>query len=513
MVDLADRVEKIGKLVDEGRYFTISRARQYGKTTTLNALETALSSQYDVVSLDFQDITSADFENEHEFVRGLAQMICDARDSMNIPLPGRFLEQFRDLWENSRKAKLSDLFRIFDQWCRENEKRIVLMIDEIDTATGKQVFLDFLGKLRSNYLKREKNLQFMTFQSVILAGVADIRQLESMNRSDDMRRFNSPWNIAADFDIDMGLSESGIRVMLEEYESDHGTRMDLAAIAKSVWDYTSGYPFLVSRICQLVDEVVSEKFGLKDAWTIRGVDEAAKQLLDENNTLFQSLTRNLNNYPKLKAAIRSILMEGTRLTWNPDQEDLAQMKMYGHIRNDGNTVVVANRIFETRLYNFFLSDDELKSNVFCREGAMSRNVCVSDGKLNMPLVLERFVQTYHQVCGPLEERFREQDGRELFLLFLKPVINGAGNYYIEAQTRNQTRTDVIVDYQGQKYVIELKIWRGERYNAEGEKQICEYLEYWNLNTGYMLSFNFNQKKKIGVQLAHVGGKLIYEAVV
>lgn len=33
-----------------------------------------------------------------------------------------------------------------------------------------------------------------------------------------------------------------------------------------------------------------------------------------------------------------------------------------------------------------------------------------------------------------------------------------GNYYIEAQTRNQKRTDVIVDYLGTQYIIELKIW-------------------------------------------------------
>ena len=32
MVDISDKVEQIRKLVDEGKYFTISRARQYGKT-------------------------------------------------------------------------------------------------------------------------------------------------------------------------------------------------------------------------------------------------------------------------------------------------------------------------------------------------------------------------------------------------------------------------------------------------------------------------------------------------
>ena len=61
-------------------------------------------------------------------------------------------------------------------------------------------------------------------------------------------------------------------------------------------------------------------------------------------------------------------MEGTKLTWNPDQAEIVHMQMYGLIRNDHNTVRVANRILETRLYNLFLSDEELKNNVFSREG-------------------------------------------------------------------------------------------------------------------------------------------------
>jgi len=38
MVDLSERVKEIKKLVDAGKYFTINRARQYGKTTTIDAL-------------------------------------------------------------------------------------------------------------------------------------------------------------------------------------------------------------------------------------------------------------------------------------------------------------------------------------------------------------------------------------------------------------------------------------------------------------------------------------------
>lgn len=422
-------------------------------------------------------------------------------------------EQFEEYIERKEdKAEMDELFLTLGEWCSISEKPIVLFIDEVDSATNNQVFLDFLAQLRGGYISRDTD-GIPTFQSVILVGVTDVKHLRSKIRSDDEYKVNSPWNIAADFDIDMSLSEPGIKGMLDEYEADHHTGMDTRAVAKSIREYTNGYPFLVSRICQLLDEDVSRITEPKETWTERGIDEAVKLILAENNTLFQSLTKNLDYYPELKTSIRSILMEGTKLTYNAQQDAIVQMQMYGLIRNDHNTVRVANRIFETMLYNLFLSDEELKQNVFSREGELAKNIFIEDGKLNVRQILTRFIDTYHEICGPLEDRFKEKDGREQFLLYLKPIINGTGNYYIEAQTREQKRTDVIIDYLGQQYIIELKIWHGERYNAEGEKQISEYLDYFGLTTGYMLSFNFNKKKDTGVNRVQIGDKVLFEGMV
>ena len=66
---------------------------------------------------------------------------------------------------------------------------------------------------------------------------------------------------------------------------------------------------------------------------------------------------------------------------------------------------------------------------------------------------------------------------------------------MEAQTRDAKRTDVIVDYLVEQFIVELKIWHGSEYNERGEQQLEEYLEYYHKDKGYMLSFSFNQKKK------------------
>ena len=84
---------------------------------------------------------------------------------------------------------------------------------------------------------------------------------------------------------------------------------------------------------------------------------------------------------------------------------------------------------------------------------------------------------------------------------------------MEAETRNRERMDLVIDYHGEQYVCELKSWHGNAYNERGEKQLTDYLDHFHLNKGYMLSFNFNQKKNIGVKEIMLGDKQLIEAVV
>ena len=73
MTDLTERIAQIQRMVDAGAYFTINRARQYGKTTTLALLDEALKEEYLVVRLDFQLLGSASFRNESVFSQAFSQ--------------------------------------------------------------------------------------------------------------------------------------------------------------------------------------------------------------------------------------------------------------------------------------------------------------------------------------------------------------------------------------------------------------------------------------------------------
>ena len=513
MVNLDSRLREVRLLIDAGEYFSINRARQYGKTTMLHALARYLEGDYFVLSLDFQMLSHDDFESEASFVSAFAREVLAAVGG-RTGVPAEISNQLKIFADEEQKGvKLARLFACLSEWCREMSKPIVLMIDEVDTASNNQVFLDFLAQLRGYFNQR---ITRPTFWSVILAGVYDIRNIKQKIRKDSEHRMNSPWNIASEFDVDMSFTVEDIAGMLREYEEDHRTGMDVYSIAELIYEYTSGYPFLVSRLCRILDEGSFKSEKLRSAgnvWTEKGAREAVSLLVSEKNTLFESLSNKLEDYPKLRNVLSELLFKGKNITYSPDDEATDTAIMFGFVRVCDGNVVVANRIFETRLYNMFLAVTEMQGTEIYKAALHDRNQFVRNGQLDMKKVLERFVEHFDELYGDQDRRFYEEDGRRYFLLYLRPIINGTGNYYIESETRNMERTDVIVDYRGEQFVIELKVWRGNAYHERGEEQLMAYLEYYHLDRGYMLSFNFNKKKEIGVKELRIGEKVLIEAVV
>ena len=522
MVDLSKRLVQMKKMIDKGNYFVINRARQYGKTTTLAALAEYLKDEYRVIFMDFQTIGNAMYENEDSFSRAFAACFLEEfQTSGKIcedkrPLAEQVIKELETvLVEQNRPFYLMNLFRYLIAVCELSDRPLVLMIDEIDSAKNNQVFLDFLSQLRNYYLRRERN-GTAAFHSVILAGVYDVKNLKRKLRTDEEHKMNSPWNIAVNFDMDMSFFKDEIAKMLGEYEADENTGMNIGDMAGLIYEETSGYPFLVCRLCKIMDEELpgtAEFKNRSEAWSKEGFLAAVRILVLEKNTLFDSLNHKLGDYPELERVISRMLFNGEQVIYNPDLEEIDIAMMFGFARREGAVVVIANRIFETRLYNRFLTSEEWKESDITQASFMDKNRFVVNGHLNMRRILEKFVLHFQEIYGDKDDKFVEEYGRIFFLLYLRPIINGTGNYYVEAQTRDKKRTDVIVDYHGEQFIIEMKLWHGKEYHERGEAQLADYLNIYNKQTGYLLSFNFNKKKETGVFERKIAGKRIIEAIV
>ena len=292
----------------------------------------------------------------------------------------------------------------------------------------------------------------------------DIRNLKQKLRPEEEHKYNSPWNIAADFNVDMSFSKDDIAGMIQEYENDYQLGMNIDEIAGLLSDYTSGYPFLVSRLCQLMDEDVSirqvsipaaannsqvksitsehpcnrehntentcvhEYNARKAAWTKTGFLEAVRIILSEKNTLFESLIGKLHAAPRLGTMLKTILFTGKTFSYSADESIIDMAAMFGFIKNLNGIVAISNRIFEIRLYNYYLSEDEIRGTDIGKASLREKNQFIVDGHLNMRRILEKFVVHFTEIYGSRDEKFLEEEGRQYFLLYLKPVINGIGNF-------------------------------------------------------------------------------------
>ncbi|MCD7981190.1 MAG: AAA-like domain-containing protein [Clostridiales bacterium] len=411
MVDLKERLFEIRRMIDRGDYFTINRARQYGKTTMLFALEAYLKDDYLVIHLDFQDLDESAWSSVADFVSAFADEILTAME-LSGGVPEEQLELLRTFADRTaKKMNLKSLFTVIGDCCKNSDQPVVLMIDEVDAASDYDVFLDFLAQLRARYIRRSIS---PTFQSVILVGVHDIRNLKRKFVAAGEHSTNSPWNVAADFTVDMSFYTEDIAGMLRDYEKDYATGMNVNEIAQEIYNYTSGYPFLVSRICKLLDERIqgTEKFPDRaSVWSRDGVIEAVGMIVMEKNTLFESLIDKVNRYTDLREIVYDILMKGEEIPFNPLVESISVASMYGFIRDVNSKVAIANRIFETILYNYFLVCKEGDKTEIYRLGAREKIQFIREDGLDMERILERFVVSFNELYGDQPQKFKEDDGK------------------------------------------------------------------------------------------------------
>ena len=384
MVDITERLEIIRKMVSQGDYFCINRGRQYGKTTTLEALNEALASEYTVFKLSFEGVSPESFASlPTTSAYFLKSLLFNVRFGLTT-LDDAALQILEKAVDGKDSIADLDFAYTIPMLCKANSKPIVILIDEVDQAGNYEPFLLFLGVLRKMFLNRAT---LPTFQSVILAGVYDIKNLKLKMRSEDEHQYNSPWNIAAPFDVDMSLSADGIKGMLDEYESDHHKGMDTAAVASWIREYTSGYPFLVSRLCQLMDE--------RDDWSHEGFLNAVKALLNERNTLFDDIIKKIEQFPDLKSLLKEHLFSGESRKYNPLNKSFQLAERFNILNVHDGSFSIACRIMETAIYEYFMAEEN-ESEIYSA-GSIEKTQFIKGDGLDMPLLLQKFSEHFNEM--------------------------------------------------------------------------------------------------------------------
>ncbi|OFY67081.1 MAG: hypothetical protein A3H98_06850 [Bacteroidetes bacterium RIFCSPLOWO2_02_FULL_36_8] len=498
MVDISENLKEVFQLVEKGNYFTISRPRQFGKTTSLFYLKKMIrkNPDYLVSSISFEGIGDAVFRDEKTFCPFVLKLIGE----------GFFDDDIQKYLEDSSASvtdikTLSGYITIF---VKKYNKKIVLMIDEVDKSSNNQLFLSFIGMLRNKYLFRDQG-EDHTFQSVILAGLHDVRTLKLKLRPDEEQKFNSPWNIATDFKVDMSFDPREISTMLIDYANDKKVEMDIMKIAERIHHYTSGYPFLVSRICKEIDEEILPKKTTK-TWSEADIDNAARDISAEwvSNTNYESLVKNIEDNDKLYTLCEELVCGSNSFAFNLLNPTIYLGVIHGLFgKGKENKVDFHNKIYEVIITNYITSKLSLDKSKDIASEAVSVRFERPDGSLDIEKVLLKFQEVIKEKYSQSEvlksNEFLEKNLRLLFLVFLKPIINGRGFSFKEVETGAEKRIDIVIIFQDEKFVGELKLWRGAEYHKEGMERLKNYMKHEGAEKGYMLIMDKTRHKEFIVE--------------
>ena len=136
-----------------------------------NFIKEKLNKEYLVVSITFEGIGDKVFSEEGLFSRTILDMFYDA-------IEFNFEEEAEKLKSYSEKVdNLTDFSKTLTKWIKDINKEVILIIDEVDKSSNNQLFLSFLGVLRSKYLLMRAKKDY-SFKSIILAGVHDVKTLK-----------------------------------------------------------------------------------------------------------------------------------------------------------------------------------------------------------------------------------------------------------------------------------------------------------------------------------------------
>src|SRR3989339_495348 len=342
MADVSKKIKIIKNMIDDGYYFTINRGRQKGKTTILKLLAKELKEKYLVISASFEGRSEL-FKDEESFAQKIFKIFAKPFNELNPEMANKIKDYGKYL------KSLDDVSNAISKWCNSSKKEIVILIDEVDKASNYYVFMDFLGILRDKYIGRQSGEE-ITFKSVILAGVTDIKRIKTHITSRKIlteeeinniskTEYNSPWNVAKTFKIDLDFDIEEVESLLFDYLSEHvDTKINTQLIAYLLHKYTAGYPYLVSKICEIIVEELDSDF------TENGIEKSVKILLNESNTLFDDLIKNIENNKDLYNTIYNILVNNSSVSYNVHAHSLGIM--YSIFKNENGRLKVHNKIFE-----------------------------------------------------------------------------------------------------------------------------------------------------------------------
>jgi len=468
--------QDIKTLVDLGRYFSIFAPRQSGKTTFFEDFchELEKDASYVAILLSFQDYKQLEKATVYSLIEeSIFEQLLNRLQNVHC----ENIEPVRELLNSHGVTDHISFRKLFEKLNKViPPKKIIIIIDEFDGIPIGELE-NFLTTLRELYQKYKKQTDKALY-SVGLVGIRNITKL--------IVGGVSPFNIADQVKLPP-FTLKNVRDLYSQYTEETNQPFTEDAV-KKVFDETAGQPWLVNRIGTIL--TVDIKPETTNPITAQDVEKGIKHLLKERNSHFDNLLEKAKLY---KETFVRITFNG--VDYNPDDEDQSWLEQYGLINEKNDKAVVANAIYKRRFLKAFFHESGATADTSLKA------YFTSDGFLNMEAILSDFEEYIMQIgvnAFYKSQKPYEKTGQFLLSAWLYQFVEGGkGELRLETPT-GLGRIDILLIYQGHKYIIETKINRSslDKTVEKAIDQLCgKYLLTEQADEGYVVIFDL--KTKVG----------------
>lgn len=471
MVDPLKRLEQVEGLIRKGYYFTLHAPRQTGKTTYLHALARKLNidGKYIalVVSFERAGYKGISVEKANET---LIRNVYDAAEW--------FLDKaYRP--ENPTNNEYLDLKHYLGIWAKNQEKPIVLLVDEIDALLD-EVLISILRQFRDGYQVRPDRFPY----SVVLVGLRDVRDYKANLRDENESLGTaSPFNVKSDSIFLSNFSRKDVFKLLDQHTQETG-QVFPDKVKEEIFRLSSGQPWLTNALAnQMAVKILKEDY--TQPITMELAVEAKKQLILRRDTHLDSLVDKLKE-KRVKYILQSII-NGERIIFDILDDDIAYVRDLGIVAQT-DPLQFANPIYAEiipRVMSYPIQvtlPKEIGAPWFVKEN--------NHHELDMKKVLTAFQEFYSENSEAWMERYEYKESAHHLLLmaFLQRIVNAGGDIIREMALGNG-RVDLLVNFHKQRVPMELKIKRGDKSIEKAKQQLDRYLDRLGLKEGYLIIFD------------------------
>ncbi|MCK6544813.1 AAA family ATPase [Myxococcota bacterium] len=479
MLPAIERLPEARPLIEAGGYFVLHAPRQTGKTTTLRALATELTSAGALAALyvtcEAAEVAGDDYEAAQ---LGILENI---RIRAELDLPPELRPP--DPWPSASPVSLLQVS--LAAWASRCPRPLVLFFDEIDALRG-GALIAVLRQLRAGYPDRPRGYPW----SVVLCGLRDVRDYKVAAGGDAERLgTSSPFNVKVESLRLADFSRDDVRRLYAQHTSETGQAFTPEA-SECAFELTGGQPWLVNAIAREIVEKL--RVPLSDPITADHVDRAKERLILARQTHLDSLVARLLE-PRVRKVVEP-LMAGATLGGDSYDDDVSYVRDLGLVAPDA-PVRIANPIYREVVARVLSSAAQDQVDVEPR-GFVSH-----DGRLDIHKIIEEFATFWRENGEVLAGKmpYHEVAPQLVMMAFLQRVVNGGGHVDREYGV-GRGRIDLLVrwphvDGDGrrvwQREAIELKVWAEGRRDPidAGLQQLESYLSALGLDRGVLVLFD------------------------